>query len=47
VLARYSPESLDKQLGAGFRLVEAVRESHATLFGTTQEFWYSRFTVIG
>ena len=44
---RYSPESLEKELGDGFRLVEAVRESHATPFGTTQEFWYSRFTVIG
>lgn len=27
---RHSPESLEKELGAGFRLVEAVRESHAT-----------------
>ena len=46
-VVRYSPDSLEKELGAGFRLVEAVRESHATPFGTTQEFWYSRFTVIG
>ena len=42
---RYSPESLEAEFGAGFRLMEAVRESHRTPFGTTQEFWYSRFTV--
>jgi SAM-dependent methyltransferase len=43
---RYSPESLEAELGAGFRLMEAVRESHDTPFGTTQEFWYSRFRVL-
>jgi hypothetical protein len=44
---RYSPESLEMELGCGFRLMEAVRESHGTPFGTTQEFWYSRFRVSG
>ena len=42
-VVRYSPEALEATLGAGFQLQEAVRESHATPFGTTQEFWYSRF----
>ena len=42
-VVRYSPEVMEATLGAGFRLQEAVRESHATPFGTTQEFWYSRF----
>ena len=42
-VVRYSPDALEATLGAGFRLQEAVRESHATPFGTTQEFWYSWF----
>jgi hypothetical protein len=37
---------LEKELGAPFRLRETVREMHPTPFGTTQEFWYSRFAVI-
>lgn len=41
---RYSPETLAAEFGASFRLEESIRESHATPFGTTQEFWYSRFT---
>jgi len=41
---RYSPEALAAEFGAPFRLEESIRESHATPFGTTQEFWYSRFT---
>ena len=41
---RYSPEALVAEFGAPFRLEESIRESHATPFGTTQEFWYSRFT---
>ena len=44
-VSRYSPESLQAELGAGFQLTDAVRESHATPFGTTQEFWYCRFAV--
>ena len=43
---RYSPEALETELGAPFRLRETVREMHPTPFGTSQEFWYSRFAVI-
>ena len=42
-VVRYSPDALEAELGPAFRLQEAVRESHVTPFGTTQEFWYSRF----
>jgi len=41
---RYSPEALAAEFGAPFRLEESIRESHATPFGTPQEFCYSRFT---
>ncbi len=41
---RYSPESLQRELGDGFRLEEWVRESHETPFGTVQQFGYHRFT---
>ena len=41
---RYSPESLRRELGTGFRLDECVRESHQTPSGTVQQFGYHRFT---
>lgn len=42
---RYAPEDLETELGRQFHLRETVREAHSTPFGTTQEFWYSRFTL--
>lgn len=42
---RYAPEDLETELGSRFRLRESVREVHPTPSGTTQEFWYSRFTL--
>ena len=41
---RYSPESLQSELGDGFRLDESIREDHETPFGTVQQFGYHRFT---
>ena len=43
--ARYSPEQLAAELGGAFRLRQTVREVHLTPAGTTQEFWYCRFTL--
>lgn len=40
---RYSSETLARELGEGFRLVESAVESHETPFGTRQEFVYCRF----
>jgi cyclopropane fatty-acyl-phospholipid synthase-like methyltransferase len=40
---RYSPETLAKELGDGFVLVESVPHLHRTPWGTTQSFQYSRF----
>lgn len=37
---RYSPESLHSEFGAGFQLVDSVRETHCTPFGTEQRFIY-------
>ena len=44
-VARYSPEELQAELEAPFRLQETVREIHTTPFGSMQEFWYSRLTM--
>ena len=44
---RYSPDSLQRELGAEFRLDESIRERHETPFGTVQEFGYQRFTRTG
>jgi hypothetical protein len=41
---RYSPETLEAELGPPFRLEEAVRETHLTPFGAGQAFWYCRLT---
>lgn len=40
---RYSPQALAAELGAQFRLQDAIGEMHETPFGTTQAFLYSRF----
>jgi hypothetical protein len=45
-VARYSPESLADTLGRGFQLVEARRHVHATPWGSTQAFQYSRFVRV-
>jgi hypothetical protein len=44
---RYSPDSLLRELGEGFRLDEWVRESHQTPFNTVQQFGYQRIIRIG
>jgi len=45
-VARYSPESLAAELGAGFRLAESVPHIHQTPWGTSQSFQYSRFVRV-
>lgn len=40
---RYSPATLAKRLGADFALYAEGEESHATPFGTTQQFQYAAF----
>ncbi len=42
-VARYDPEGLADVLGPGFRLAEARRRRHATPWGSTQSFQFSRF----
>jgi ubiquinone/menaquinone biosynthesis C-methylase UbiE len=39
-VVRYSPESMHDEFGDNFELVKSMNESHATPFGTTQEFIY-------
>ena len=40
---RYSPESLARELGDDFSIVQALPHVHQTPWGTTQSFQYSRF----
>ena len=40
---RYSPETLEAELGREFRLIESAPHQHRTPWGTTQSFQYSRF----
>ena len=42
-VVRYEPESLARELGAGYRLLESDREEHLTPGGKVQRFQYSRF----
>ena len=44
-VVRYDAESLQKELGPQFRLVESLREVHNTPFGTTQDFIYCLFAL--
>jgi 2-polyprenyl-3-methyl-5-hydroxy-6-metoxy-1,4-benzoquinol methylase len=39
-VARYNAESLHREFGVHFRLLESSRELHRTPFGTTQQFLY-------
>jgi len=39
-VARYDADSLHKQFGVRFRLVDSTKEIHQTPFGTTQQFLY-------
>ena len=42
---RYDAESLHREFGARFRLVESSKELHDTPFGTTQQFVYCHCTL--
>jgi ubiquinone/menaquinone biosynthesis C-methylase UbiE len=39
-VVRYDSESLHREFGGGFRLVDSSKELHNTPFGTTQQFLY-------
>ena len=39
-VVRYSPETLLRELGSGFKLLESENETHKTPFNTTQDFVY-------
>ena len=39
-VVRYTPSALHEEFGAGFRLIESVRNEHVTPSGTTQAFVY-------
>jgi 2-polyprenyl-3-methyl-5-hydroxy-6-metoxy-1,4-benzoquinol methylase len=43
---RYDAESLHREFGARFRLVESSRELHHTPFGTTQQFLYCYCRIV-
>jgi hypothetical protein len=43
---RYSSESLARELGDGFRLVDSVPHEHRTPWGSIQAFQYSRFVRV-
>jgi SAM-dependent methyltransferase len=45
-VARYSPESLARELGETFALVESVPYVHVTPWGTPQSFQYSRLAHV-
>jgi ubiquinone/menaquinone biosynthesis C-methylase UbiE len=39
-VVRYSPETMHREFGGGFKLVKSLNETHETPFGATQEFVY-------
>jgi hypothetical protein len=45
-VVRYSAETLSKELGDEFDLVEAVPHHHLTPWGTSQSFQYCRFVRV-
>ena len=45
-IVRYSPESLQAELGTGYQLLKHFSEVHHTPFGTTQEFLCCHFQKI-
>jgi trans-aconitate methyltransferase len=45
-VVRYSPAALSQELGSDLSLVETVAHTHATPWGATQSFQYSRFVRI-
>ena len=44
-IVRYSPESLLREFGPSFQLLESFTEQHQTPFATTQQFQYGCFRV--
>jgi hypothetical protein len=44
---RYDAESLHREFGTRFRLIENSSELHHTPSGTTQQFMYCHFQVRG
>ena len=45
-IVRYSPQTLQAELGKGFRLIEALEEEHQTPFDMKQKFIYCRFEKV-
>lgn len=43
---RYSPETMHGEFGAGFRLLDSVRETHVTPWGAEQAFVYCMCRVV-
>ena len=46
-VVRYSPETLQAELGKNYRLIKSLEECHQTPFGTKQEFVYCLFKRAG
>ena len=44
-VVRYSPETLQRELGDALELVDSASESHCTPSGMTQAFTYCRFQL--